>query len=179
MEGARPTRLAAAATVDGRPFPLTLAPTACAYPTAHDRTTWLKTSRREVLQLVASHGAVLLRGWGGAAASDFSALVDALGLEDFDASCSAAPRTLVAPRVFTANEAPPEEVIPFHHEMAQAYYGHWRLPGIVPPALVAQPRSQCHLVRSRSAPSGLTTCSSSAKDRPRPAARRQSSRPIS
>ena len=34
-------------------------------------------------------------------------------------ACSAAPRKNVAPGVFTANEAPPTEVIPFHHEMAQ------------------------------------------------------------
>jgi len=33
--------------------------------------------------------------------------------------CSAAPRTELAPGVFTANEAPPQEPIPLHHEMAQ------------------------------------------------------------
>lgn len=33
--------------------------------------------------------------------------------------CSAGPRFPVAPNVFTANEAPPAERIPFHHEMAQ------------------------------------------------------------
>lgn len=31
----------------------------------------------------------------------------------------AAPRTHVVGDVFTANEAPPDKLIPFHHEMAQ------------------------------------------------------------
>ena len=42
-----------------------------------------------------------------------------LPLAPFDGSESAAPRTEVAPRVWTANEAPPSATIPFHHEMAQ------------------------------------------------------------
>lgn len=42
-----------------------------------------------------------------------------LGLEQFPYVGGAAPRTIVVGNVQTANEAPAEEKIPFHHEMAQ------------------------------------------------------------
>ena len=49
----------------------------------------------------------------------FSAAVEALGLSPTNMACSSAPRKPVAPGVWTSNEAPPAEPIPFHHEMAQ------------------------------------------------------------
>ena len=52
-------------------------------------------------------------------ASDFSSLVLSMGLEEQPYIGGNAVRTVVAPRVFTANESPPTERIPFHHEMAQ------------------------------------------------------------
>ena len=75
---------------------------------------------KELLEAVNEHGLVLLRGFPRATNPlHFSAFVQSLSLIPFDGSESAAPRTEVAPYVFTANEAPPSEVIPFHHEMAQ------------------------------------------------------------
>ena len=41
------------------------------------------------------------------------------GYEELPYVGGAAPRTNVVGRVFTANESPPDQKIPFHHEMAQ------------------------------------------------------------
>lgn len=83
-------------------------------------TQWAEDHRDDLLRLVEQYDAVLLRDFDGAAsAQDFSSFVNSLGLGAFEMGCSAAPRTNVAPGVFTANEAPPTEPIPFHHEMAQ------------------------------------------------------------
>jgi hypothetical protein len=65
----------------------------------------------------------MVRGFAGdyAHAREFSAFAAALHLKPFlDTGESAAPRTRLAPHVYTANEAPPSASIPFHHEMAQS-----------------------------------------------------------
>ena len=89
-------------------------------PTPNDRLAFVTDHKNELLHLVNLHGAVLLRGWGKSSNIDFSNITHALEKDNnFNMSCSAGPRIEVAPRVFTANEAPPEDKIPFHHEMAQ------------------------------------------------------------
>ena len=45
---------------------------------------------------------------------------DVLGLHPFAYVGGAAPRSFVQANVFTANESPPDAVIPLHHELAQA-----------------------------------------------------------
>eukprot|EP00968_Pinguiococcus_pyrenoidosus_P024876 scaffold5138_cov251-Pinguiococcus_pyrenoidosus.AAC.13 len=80
---------------------------------------FLEKHRRELDRLLTQHGALLFRGFPLPSATDFSAFVEALGYEDFPYVGGAAVRTRVAPRVFTSNESPPSEVIPFHHELAQ------------------------------------------------------------
>lgn len=67
-------------------------------------------------------GAVLFRGWDIPTAHEFERSVNAFELVDYDMSGSAAPRTTVTRTVSTANDAPPDAVIPFHHEMGQAKY---------------------------------------------------------
>ena len=68
---------------------------------------WARENRDALLELVEEYDAVLLRGFSNAeTAEDFSAFVQALRLEPFGMGCSAAPRTELAPGVFTANEAP-------------------------------------------------------------------------
>lgn len=52
-------------------------------------------------------------------AERFNEFVDAFGFENFPYVGGAAVRRQLAPRVFTTNESPPSEKIPFHHEMAQ------------------------------------------------------------
>ena len=133
----------------GRPFPLTLAPASAPNSMADWHLAgWARDNRDALLELVEGYDAVLLRGFSNAeTAEDFSAFVQALRLEPFGMGCSAAPRTELAPGVFTANEAPelifpisfrhlprislhpttnpnptqapPQEPIPLHHEMAQ------------------------------------------------------------
>jgi len=105
---------------DGTRFPLALVPKRPDAQSLADLVAWIRRNRATLLDLVARNGAVLLRGFGAPAdAHGFSELVQALELAPFAAGCSAAPRTEQAPGVFTANEAPPKEPIPFHHEMAQ------------------------------------------------------------
>lgn len=110
---------AAVKIVDGKPFPLVLVPSQPS-ATPADLAAIISAERLRLQQLVAEYGAVLLRGWGPCGPQDFSNINLALhGDMDFDMSCSAGPRTQLAPGIFTANEAPPSDTIPFHHEMAQ------------------------------------------------------------
>ena len=56
---------------------------------------------------------------------DFGALVAGLKLEKYEYVGGAAPRKVIPVAagddiVFTANEAPPDAAIPFHHELAQS-----------------------------------------------------------
>ena len=111
--------------VDGKLFPLTLSPVD-ANADASARIFLAGTFRQEILALVRMHGAVLLRGWSkctppavckAQTAAHFSELMATLELPVTAMACSAGPRFAVAANVFTANEAPPAERIPFHHEM--------------------------------------------------------------
>ncbi|KAJ1451681.1 hypothetical protein M885DRAFT_487402 [Pelagophyceae sp. CCMP2097] len=102
-------------------FPLTLVPADASAASPAALAAWLATAGDDVEALLRTHGAVLFRGFDLADADAFAEIVEAMGfLEEHDGSASAAPRTRVAHRIFTANEAPPDKVIPFHHEMAQA-----------------------------------------------------------
>ncbi|KAI7734334.1 hypothetical protein M8C21_017039 [Ambrosia artemisiifolia] len=66
------------------------------------------------------NGAILFRGFSSvSSASDFNDVVEAFGFDELPYVGGAAPRTNVVGRVFTSNESPPDQKIPFHHEMAQ------------------------------------------------------------
>ena len=72
----------------------------------------------DVGQLAKDHGAVLVRGVD--TVDDFVRIGRLCAAPSrSDIACSAGPRTHVREGVFTANEAPPSEEIPIHHEMAQ------------------------------------------------------------
>ncbi|HWL07378.1 MAG TPA: TauD/TfdA family dioxygenase [Planctomicrobium sp.] len=91
---------------------------------------WISTQRDHLLELAAKHGAVLFRDCPLTSVEDFDAFVVALGLENFPykKSLSNAVRMNRTERVFSANEAPPEVKILFHHEMAQTpVYPEWIL----------------------------------------------------
>lgn len=79
---------------------------------------FVSENRRRLIARVRAHGAVLLRGWTPDVV-EFSQITRQLGQAHPDMSCSAGPRIEIVPGVHTANEAPPSEEIPFHHEMAQ------------------------------------------------------------
>ena len=74
--------------------------------------------KESIKQNINKHGAVLFRGWD-IDVKQFAKIANELGPVLHDISCSAGPRIEVISGVHTANEAPPSESIPFHHEMAQ------------------------------------------------------------
>ncbi|MCA8989183.1 MAG: TauD/TfdA family dioxygenase, partial [Planctomycetaceae bacterium] len=89
---------------------------------------WVHEQREDLLRLASKHGAVLLRDFAIDTVEDFDAVVCQLGLENFPykKSLSNAVRVNRTERVFSANEAPPEVTIYFHHEMAQTpIYPNW------------------------------------------------------
>jgi hypothetical protein len=82
---------------------------------------WLAANRTAVDQSLQQSGAILFRGFDVADHDAFDAAVTGYGDENFPyaESLSNAVRINLTPRVFTANEAPPETAIFLHHEMAQ------------------------------------------------------------
>ncbi len=86
-----------------------------------DLAAFLSANRAEVRARLGETGAILFRGFDVPDAQAFDAAIEAYGAPGFtyEDSLSNAVRTNVTPRVFTANEAPPETEIYLHHEMAQ------------------------------------------------------------
>ena len=82
---------------------------------------WITENAGRLGEQASSHGAVLLRGLPLASPEDFDAVVTAFNFPVFsyEDSLSNAYRINYTPRVFSANEAPPEVTIFLHHEMAQ------------------------------------------------------------
>ncbi|CAF0737423.1 unnamed protein product [Brachionus calyciflorus] len=72
-----------------------------------------------ILNELKNHGAILFRGFPINDAKDFNDFCLSFGWEDLPYIGGAAVRKNVYGVVFTANEAPPDQPIPFHHEMAQ------------------------------------------------------------
>jgi alpha-ketoglutarate-dependent taurine dioxygenase len=100
-------------------FPLALE---CAAPADLDAAAaWVRANASELIDRATRHGVVLFRGFPLRTAVDFDAFVAAFGLPNFPyyESLSNAVRVNRTPRVFTANEAPPDVTIFLHHEMAQ------------------------------------------------------------
>jgi len=83
--------------------------------------TWLAGQAANIEDALDDAGAVLLRGLPVVSAQDFDDVVAAFDLPVFsyEESLSNAVRVNHTPRVFTANEAPPDVEIHLHHEMAQ------------------------------------------------------------
>lgn len=93
-----------------------------------DAADWVAEQRDDLLELANKHGAVLLRDFPVENAEGFDKLIRALSLDNFPykKSLSNAVRVNRTERVFSANEAPPEVQIFFHHEMAQTpLYPRW------------------------------------------------------
>ena len=92
-----------------------------ALATVDDACEWLGQHRGALLGALAQEGALLLRGFPLRSAEDFDAFSGSFEFTPFtyQESLSNAVRINKTPRVFTANEAPPEVSILLHHEMAQ------------------------------------------------------------
>lgn len=107
---------------NGIEFPLVLGPNKkAASSTPQDALKeWVQASTPEVVDaLLLKHGAILFKDFYIDTPDRFNAMVEEFGFENFPYVGGAAVRRQLAPRVFTTNESPPSEKIPFHHEMAQ------------------------------------------------------------
>ena len=84
-------------------------------------TDFISSHKRGITHQVETHGAVLFRGFEIDTAEKLDEVVAAYGEPGFtyEKSLSNAVRINLTPRVFTANEAPPDVSIYLHHEMAQ------------------------------------------------------------
>jgi alpha-ketoglutarate-dependent taurine dioxygenase len=82
---------------------------------------FLGANKGAVDAALADAGALLFRGFDVSDTDAFDASIGGYGEDGFtyEESLSNAVRVNVTPRVFTANEAPPETEIHLHHEMAQ------------------------------------------------------------
>jgi hypothetical protein len=104
----------------GEPFPLVYL---CQRPGADLEATcgWVRPRAEQLRNDAFCSGAVLFRGFTLRTAEDFDRFIEAHGLPNFayEDSLSNAVRINRTPRVFTANEAPPEVQIFLHHELAQ------------------------------------------------------------
>lgn len=83
---------------------------------------WITQNQTQLVDLAKKHGAILLRDFCPpiATAADFDVVCKSFGLTEFPYIGGAAPRTVITGSVFTANESPADQLIPFHHEMAQS-----------------------------------------------------------
>ena len=101
-------------------FPLIIEP-AIDHPDVGSAAQWVAKHRATLVDRCEVHGAVLFRGFPLKDANDFDAFIRAFTLPNFTyaQSFSNAVRVNRTELVFTANEAPPDVSIHFHHEMAQ------------------------------------------------------------
>ena len=82
---------------------------------------WVSAHVEAVQSTLAQCGAIVFRGFGLVSDADFDRFIRAFSWPNFTyaESLSNAVRRNRTPRVFTANEAPPDVQIYLHHEMAQ------------------------------------------------------------
>lgn len=100
-------------------FPLALAPSSDQV-TERQFFDWLTENKEDLRAKLVQHGAILFRGFPINNPDAFEKMLDAAEFENMPYVGGAAPRNNVTQRrVLTANESPPSEPIPFHHEMAQ------------------------------------------------------------
>ncbi|XP_010510157.1 PREDICTED: clavaminate synthase-like protein At3g21360 [Camelina sativa] len=118
------TRIAEQKQYESKPFPAVISPPSSSSIPIHALslplfTQCIKNQKPYLDSLLHESGAVLFRGFPVNSAEDFNDVVEAFGFDELPYVGGAAPRSSVVGRVFTANESPPDQKIPFHHEMAQ------------------------------------------------------------
>lgn len=103
---------------DGTLFPMVLMPPSVAEsPSIVSLVDSIQHDREWIDNRLKRSGALLFRGFPLRSASDFNAVVEAFGWEEHP-YLGLASRSRVEGRVYTANEAPSEQPIKFHHEMS-------------------------------------------------------------
>lgn len=103
---------------NGKRFPLCVAPTS-ASSTLEEILAWLETNRNQVDDWLREYKGIMFRGLPLPTYTHFDQVLVALSYASMEYVGGAAVRTQLTPRIFTSNESPPSEKIPFHHEMAQ------------------------------------------------------------
>lgn len=102
--------------VEGSVFPLTLSPNETNISLSH----FFGSNKSFIDDLLRKHRAILFRGFSDTVTYlDFDKIVKSADYLTMPYIGGAAVRTPLTDRVFTANESPATEKIPFHHEMAQ------------------------------------------------------------
>lgn len=105
---------------NGQVFPYIVSPAAESdFSDANKTCAWIKNNIDYIQSCLLQYGAILFRDFPIKNPENFDQFVKAFGYDALPYVGGAAPRTLVVGNVFTSNEAPPEMLIPFHHEMAQ------------------------------------------------------------
>jgi alpha-ketoglutarate-dependent taurine dioxygenase len=80
---------------------------------------YLRENQDDLDNKLRQHHGIFFRDSGIKTAQDFHDVVIASGYKEMAYLGGAAVRTQITERVFTANESPSSEKIPFHHELAQ------------------------------------------------------------
>jgi hypothetical protein len=80
---------------------------------------WISTHRDELDQLLFEYKAIYFRNTSLQSVTDFHNFIEATNYSEMKYIGGAAVRTQITSRVFTSNESPSSENIPFHHEMSQ------------------------------------------------------------
>lgn len=122
MKAPKPTKISEEREFEGKVFPLTLIPNDENPVEENQLCAWIRSNQKVVDDYLRDHKAILFRGFlpgGENSHEDFHEFVIATELSDMPYIGGAAVRSQLTSRVFTANESPSSEKIPFHHEMAQ------------------------------------------------------------
>jgi alpha-ketoglutarate-dependent taurine dioxygenase len=104
---------------DGSPFPLVLTPKSDNLKIFSNTLSFIEQYREELLNRLLHSGAILFRDFPIPDAFAFDTFARAFNWTTLPYIGGAAPSRQVTSIVFTSNESPPSEPIPFHHEMAQ------------------------------------------------------------
>lgn len=116
-ESLTPKSIAEERSFEGNVFPLTLSPSeSCSIEKLES---CLKENKSHIDDLLRLHKGILFRGFTLSDHNDFDRIIQAIDYKTMSYLGGAAVRTQLTDRVFTANESPSTEKIPFHHEMAQ------------------------------------------------------------
>lgn len=112
-------RVAGQTEFEGKPFPYCV--TTNQFHSNDSFVEWLNTpsAREEIDQLLRQYKAIYFKNTILKNVQDFHDVINATGLLEMAYVGGAAVRTQITSRVFTSNESPASEKIPFHHEMSQ------------------------------------------------------------
>lgn len=118
--GVEAIRLPEQKAFDGLPFPLVLSPLAGEFQTKDGAywQEWVVSNRSLLDALLLRFGAIVFRGFNVDTSTHFDLFCKSFGYSPFRYLGGAAVRVKVVGNVLTANESPPDAIIPFHHEMA-------------------------------------------------------------